>query len=113
MEHIARLNIEGPGFAMLVSEALEAEYGGEVDNLMKGLSQGTLESPEKFAGELFKTFGTEAMQYFVTIIKYAESGRFQPEEESKSAEEEQELESLVHEIESDPNPGEETDPRAT
>jgi hypothetical protein len=63
VEHIAQLNISGPSFAALAREALEAEYGGEIDNVLNGLKQQTLENPEKFAAELSMSFGTQAMQY--------------------------------------------------
>jgi len=93
------LNIDGPDFEALAREALEAEYGGEIDNLLNGLDQSTIQNPGKFATELFKAFGTGAMRYYVTIIKYAESGRFQPEENAELAKEEEEMQSLVHDIE--------------
>jgi len=103
VEHIDRLGIEGPTFAALVREALEAEYGGEIDAVLDDFKQQTLEDPKKFAGELFKIFETQAMQYFVTIIKFAESGRFHPEEELEQEKGDEEFESLVRETE--PNPG--------
>jgi len=101
VEHIAGLHIEGPVFATLVREALEAEYGGEIDNLLGGLKPQTLEDPEKFAAELSKTFGADAMEYYITITKYAESGSFQPEQESEEEKEDEELESIVRETEPD------------
>ena len=101
VEHIAQLNISGPSFAALAKDALEAEYGGEIDSVLKGLDLETLGNPEKFAAEVFKVFGTQAMKYYVTIIKYAESGNFHPEEDSELEEEEGELESLVHRMEPD------------
>jgi len=110
VERIDRLNLDGPTFALLVNEALEAEYGGEVDNLTKDFDQATLESPERFAEGMFEMLGTDAMQYYSTIIKYAESDRFQPEEESEQAEEESELGSILRDIQ--PDQGEGTDPQA-
>ena len=94
-----RLDIGGAAFAQLVREALEAEYGGEVDTLLNGFGRQTLENPERFAVELFEALGTEALQYYVTIVKYAESGNYQPGGDAQK--EEEELESLVHKIESD------------
>ncbi len=111
VEHITRLNVEGPDFAALVRRALEAEYGGEIDNLLNGLDQTTIQDPEKLAAELFKAFGADAMNYYVTIIKYAESGRFQPEEDAEQASEEEELESLVREVETNSDQESATDPQ--
>jgi len=105
VEHIAQLNISGPNFAALAREALEAEYGGEIDSVLNGLTQETLRNPEKFAVEVFKVFGTQAMQYYVTIIKYAESGNFHPEEDAELEKEEEELESLVHKLGPDSEQG--------
>jgi len=93
------LNIDGPDFAALTRQALEAEYGGEIDNLLNSLDQSTIQNPGKFASELFKAFGTGAMKYYVTIIKYAESGRFHPEESAELAKEEEEMQSLLHDME--------------
>jgi hypothetical protein len=101
VKHIARLNIEGPAFAALVREAMEAEYGGEIDNVLRGLKQQALEDSEKFAAELFKAFGTQAMQYYVTIIKFAESGSFRPDQDPEEEREDEELESLIRETEPD------------
>jgi hypothetical protein len=111
VEHVTRLKIGGPNFAKLAREALEAEYGGEIDALFSGLSQETLESPERFAAEVFKTFGKEAMPYYVTILKYAESGLYQPEQDSEQEKEEEELESIIHKIEPDSGGEAETDSR--
>jgi len=41
------------------------------------------------------------MEYYITIIKYAESGSFQPEQESEEEKEDEELESIVREMEPD------------
>jgi hypothetical protein len=105
VEHIAKLNIQGAAFAKLVQEGLEAEYGGEIGTLLSSLKPPTLESPEKFAAELYRTLGTGAMPYYVTIIKFAESGRFSQEQDAEEEKENKELESLVREIESDPGQG--------
>jgi hypothetical protein len=105
------LNIEGPALATLVREALEAEYGGEIGTLLDGLKPQTLEDPEKFAAELFKTFGSETMQYYVTIIKYAESGRFQPEQAMEQEKEDERFEPLVRETEPDSDREAGTDPQ--
>ena len=92
---------DGPTFTKLTTEALEAEYGGQVSSLWRGLDDQTMEDPEKFAAALYKTLGTdEAMKYYATIIKYAESGRFQPEEDAEQEQEEQELASVIRETES-------------
>ena len=99
------MNIDGPDFAALARQALEAKYGGEIDNLLNGLDQSTIQNPGKFASELFNAFGTGAMRYYVTIVEYVESGRFQPEEDEEVAKEEEELESLVHDIESNSERG--------
>ena len=102
VEHIERLGVDGESFSSLVKQALEGEYGGEVVNLLNGLSPGALGSPRAFAKEMYKTLGTGALQYFVAIIKYAESPSYNPEEESEEQSEESTLESLVHDIDSDP-----------
>ncbi|MDA4126457.1 MAG: hypothetical protein OK452_04545 [Thaumarchaeota archaeon] len=99
VEHVARLNLEGSTFAALVRQAMEAEYGGEINNLLSGIKQQTFENPKKFAKELSKTFGETAMRYFVTIIKFAESGRFQPEEDLEQQKADEDFESLVRETE--------------
>jgi hypothetical protein len=39
------------------------------------------------------------MRYFVTIIKFAESGRFQPEEDLEQKKADEDFESLVRETE--------------
>ena len=105
MEHIARLNIDGPTFALLVKQAMEAEYGGEIHSLLSGFKQQTFENPKKFAVELSKTFGDSAMRYFVTIIKFAESGRFQPEEDLEQQKADKDFETLVRETEPDSDQG--------
>jgi hypothetical protein len=99
VEHIARLNLDGPTFVALVRQAMEAEYGGEVNHLLSGIKQQKFEDPKKFAEELSKQFGDQAMRYFVTIIKFAESGRFQPEEDLEQQKADEEFESLVRETE--------------
>jgi hypothetical protein len=101
VEHIARLGVTGLAFTRLVRKALEAEYGGEMDSLLSNLNQTTLEDPEEFAVEVYKAFGTDSMQYFVTIVKYAESEAYHPDEDSELEKEEEELESLVGRLEPD------------
>jgi hypothetical protein len=112
VEHIYRLKIkDGPTFTKLVTEALEAEYGGQVSSLWSDLSQQSVEDPEKFAAALYKALGTdEAMKYYATIIKYAESGRFQPEEDAELQQEEEKLASVIRETESDSEPEPEFEP---
>jgi hypothetical protein len=112
VEHIAKLNIQGAAFTRLVREGLEAEYGGEIGTLLSGLKPTTLESPEKFAAELYRILGSGAMPYYVTIIKFAESGRFSPEQDMEEEREDEELESLVHEIEPDSEQGDASDSQA-
>ena len=99
VEHIERLNLDGPTFASLVKQAMEAEYGGEIHSLLSGFKQQTFENPRKFAQEMSKTFGESAMRYFVTIIKFAESGRFQPEEDLEQKKADEDFETLVRETE--------------
>lgn len=99
MEHVARWNFDGPTFAALVRQAMEAEYGGEINSMLSGIKQQTFENPKKFAKELSKTFGETAMQYFVTIIKFGESGRFHPEEDLEQQKADEDFESLVRETE--------------
>jgi hypothetical protein len=112
VEHIVRLNIRGSDFSELTKQALEAEYGGEGNALLSGFSQGTLEDPQKFALELYKVYGTGALQYYVAIVKYADSGKFHPEEDSEEKTEEQELASMVDEIGLDSDQESGTDPPA-
>jgi hypothetical protein len=59
-----------------------------------------LEDPERFASELFKAYGMEALKYYVVVVKYADSGKYNPEEESEEQAEAEELESIVRETES-------------
>ena len=99
VDHVEELGIDGPTFSALVKESLEAEYGGEIDAVFKGLSQETLEDPEKFATEVFKAFGTGAMQYYVAILRYAESTNFHPAEDQETKKEEDELESILRDVE--------------
>jgi hypothetical protein len=102
IERMARLKIPpGPTFIALTKGALEGEFGGEGDALLKGLSQSALEDPTKFAKELFNMYGDGAMQYFAMIVRYAESGNFHPEEDQELEREEEELGSVVKEVEGD------------
>ena len=97
VEHIDRLGLGGPNFARLTREALESEFGGEAQVLLGGMSQGTLDDPGLFASELFKSYGMDALRYYVVIVKYADSGKFNPEEEAEEEQEEEELESIFKE----------------
>jgi len=106
LERIAELKIEpGPGFAALTKGALEGEWGGEADELLKGISGETLEDPKRLASELIGTYGDGAERYLLLIVKYADSGRFHPDAEQELEKEEEELESVVEEV--DANSGQE------
>jgi hypothetical protein len=98
VDHVQELGIDGSAFSALVREALEAEYGGEIDAVFKDLNEEALESPEMFATTVYKTFGKEAMQYYITILKYAESGSFHPQEDQEAKREEEELGSIIQEV---------------
>jgi hypothetical protein len=106
VDHMVRSSMAGPDFARLAKEAFEAELGGEGDALLKGLDQQTLENPERFASEIYKAFGLGALQYYVMIVKYVDAGKFHPEEEAEDEAEEEDLESIVNELDS--KPGQET-----
>jgi hypothetical protein len=97
---MSRSEIERVDFARLTRDAFQAELGGQGETLLNELSQGALEDPERFASELYKKFGTEALKYFVMIIKYVDSGRFHPLEEAEDEAVEQDLQSIVDEMES-------------
>lgn len=99
-ERMSRLDVDGPDFARLTREALEAEFGGEGDAILKGLGPETLEDPKRFASEMYKTYGRGALQYFTMIVKYVGSGRFNPDEEAEEEAEEEDLESIIDEVES-------------
>ena len=101
LDKVSELKIDGPTFSALVRQSLEAEYGGEIDTVLSSLDEESLENPKKVAAELYKTFGNDVMRYFVTILKYAESGKFQPQTDSELEEEEQTLASLVRDTEAD------------
>jgi hypothetical protein len=105
VERIAKSGIEGAGFADLVREAFEAEYGGEGDALLVGLSKETKEDPGRFASELYDQYGTGALQYYALIIRYVDSGRYSPAEEAEEEAEESDLESIVEEVESNSEQG--------
>jgi len=100
VEHISKSGIKGPEFTRLTKEAYEAEYGGEGDVLLRGFSQETMEDPQRFAIEVYKTYGMGALQYYGIIVRYLESGSFNPAEEAEEEAEEQELRSIVDEVES-------------
>jgi len=106
LERIAELRIDpGPTFAELTRGALEGEWGGEGGELLKGISQQTLEDPKRFASELLKTYGDGAEKYLMLIVKYADSGTFHPEEEQELEKEEEELESVVEEVDAQSDKG--------
>jgi hypothetical protein len=67
------------------------------------LGRETLEDPQRFASEVYKTYGMAALQYYVMIVRYVDSGKFHPEEEAEEEAEEQDLESIVNEVESNSN----------
>jgi len=104
LERLARLNISDSDFPMLAKEALEAEYGGEIDSLLADIGQDRLAIPAEFAEELFKVFGKNAAQYCVAILKYAESGQFRPEEEAEVRQEEEMLETIIQGLGFEPSP---------
>lgn len=95
LTHFKRLNITDTYFPALARDALEAEYGGEVDILLREVGETALANPEKFAEELFRILGLAALQYYVTILKYAESGRFNPEEETELEKREHMIEEII------------------
>ncbi len=97
---MSRSGIEGNDFARLIKDVFEAEFGGQGDTLLRGLRQEALEDPRLFASEMYEKFGTEALQYYVKIVKYLDSGRFHPEEEAEDEAVEEDLESIVNEVES-------------
>ncbi len=98
--HMFKSGISGPDFARLTRDVFEAEFGGEGDALLKGLNRKTMEDPKRFASELYKTFGMGALQYYVKIVKYVDSGKFHPEEEAEEEAVQEDLQSIVDEIES-------------
>jgi hypothetical protein len=85
----------------MAREALEAEYGGEIQVFLRSFSQPTLEDPRKFAEEAYKAFGSAALPYYVTIVKYADSGAYNPEEEAEDLAGEEDFASLVRDVESE------------
>jgi len=108
VEHVSKSGIEGPEFARLTKEAYEAEFGGQGDALLRGFSQETLEDPQRFAIEVYKTYGMGALQYYGIIVRYVDSGRFNPAEEA----EEEELQTIVDEVESNSEQEPESSPTA-
>ena len=80
VERIKSLRINGPYFAALTREALRQKFGGGGDVLLDGIDQATLETPERFAAEMEKRFGSGSAQFYVTIVKLGESGLFRPSE---------------------------------
>ena len=100
---MSRSGIKGVEFARLTKDVFEAEFGGEGDALLRGLTPEALEDPRRFASEVYKTYGMGALQYYVMIVKYLDSGKFHPEEETEEEAEEEDLESIVNEVESNSN----------
>jgi len=99
VQKLAQLKVApGPDFAALTKAALEGEWGGEGDELLRGLGEQVLEDPEKFAAELSRTYGHGAVQYFTLIVKYAESGKSRPEDKEEQREKD-EVETIVEEVE--------------
>jgi hypothetical protein len=109
VEHMSKSGIRGADFTRLTRDVFEAEFGGEGDALLKGLSQESLESPERFATEVYKAYGLGALHYYVMIVKYVDSGKFHPEEEAEEEAEEGDLESIINEVESNSKQGAEND----
>ncbi len=101
---MSRSGIEGTDFTRLTRDVFEAELGGQGETLLRGLSQEALEDPERFASELYRMYGTEALKYYVMIVKYVDSGRFHPEEEVEEEAVEEDLQSIVDEMESHSEP---------
>jgi len=112
VEHMSKSGIRGPEFARLTKEAYESEFGGEGDVLLKELSQETLEDPQRFATEVYKTYGMGALQYYSMIVRYADSGRFNPEEEAEEEAEEADLQTIVDEVDSNSEQEPESGPTA-
>jgi hypothetical protein len=100
VEHMSKSGIKGADFARLTKDVFEAEFGGEGDAFLRGLSQETLENPERFATEVYKAYGLGALHYYVMIVKYIDSGKFHPEEEAEEEAEKEDLESIINEVES-------------
>jgi cysteinyl-tRNA synthetase len=71
--------------------------------LIRGIDQANFEDPERFASELFKSFGTEALRYYVVIVKYADSGKFNAEGDAEEEAEKEELKSIMQQTESASN----------
>ena len=100
VEHMSKSGINGHAFARLTKEVYEAEFGGEGDALLRGFSQEALLDPQRFAIEVYKTYGLGALQYYAMIVKYVDSGRFNPAEEAEEEAEEEDLQTIVDEVES-------------
>ena len=105
VDHMSRSGIEGIDFQRLTNDVFEGEFGGQGDALLRNLSPEALEVPSHFATEVYKKFGMEALRYFVMIVKYVDSGRFHPEEEAEDEAVEEDLESIVNEVESNSGQG--------
>lgn len=91
----------GPTFAAAARAAFEREFGGEVDEILRGMKRKTLEDPKKFASELYKTYGDGATRYLGTIVRYVESGNYHPEQDREIEQEEEELQSVIRETDPD------------
>ena len=78
LDRVTVLNIGGRNFGSLTRQALQSKFGGGGDALLSGMSDETLGNPNMFAGEMFDIFGKGAVQFFSMIIKFYESGRYQP-----------------------------------
>jgi hypothetical protein len=100
IEHMATSGIAGADFARLVRDAYQAEFGGQGDALLAGLSPQALEDPRRFASEVYKEYGMGALQYYSMIVRYVDSGKFNPAEEAEEEAEDADLESIVEEVES-------------
>ena len=111
-ERMAKSGIAGAEFARLVKEAYEAEFEGEGDALLVGLGPQTLEDPRRFASEVYKEYGMGALQYFSLIVRYVESGRFNPAEEAEEEAEDADLESILEKVESNSEQETTSDPPA-
>jgi hypothetical protein len=100
IEHMAKSGIAGTDFARLVKDVYQAEFGGQGDALLAGLGPQTLEDPRRFASEVYKEYGMGALQYYSMIVRYVDSGKFNPAEEAEEEAEDADLESIVEEVES-------------
>lgn len=77
-ERIARLGFRGPDFAAMAREALRGKFGVGGDVLLGGMDRAVLESPKRFAAEMYRRFGRGSMEFYVTIVKFGEFLTFAP-----------------------------------